>query len=185
MIAVASTSSRGGVTVSSSVSSFDRASLGSHHAAAHKHQRRRGRTQRLNVVVHEQHDKSDNAEQQSPSSSSSNLGSSKDDRGEDDISTRFRESKMKSKSSMSDEDREEALEQMRELFIQHPKEGKVVNELVKQLRNYSRRDINKNNNAIKEALKALEVHNESVEEKNVSSGTLTTWAVLLEKREKL
>ena len=110
MIAVASTSSRGGVTVSSSVSSFDRASLGSHHAAAHKHQRRRGRTQRLNVVVHEQHDKSDNAEQQSPSSSSSNLGSSKDDRGEDDISTRFRESKMKSKSSMSDEDREEALE---------------------------------------------------------------------------
>ena len=180
MIAVASTSSRGGVTVSSSASSFDRASLGSHHAAAHKHQRRRGRTQRLNVVVHEQHDKSDNAEQQSPSSSSSNLGSSKDDRGEDDISTRFRESKMKSKSSMSDEDREEALEQMRELFIQHPKEGKVVNELVKQLRNYSRRDINKNNNAIKEALKALEVHNESVEEKNVSSGTLTTWAVLLE-----
>ena len=86
---------------------------------------------------------------------------------------------MKSKS-LSDEDREEALEQMRELFIQHPKEGKVVNELVKQLRNYSRRDINKNNNAIKEALKALEVHNESVEEKNLSSGTLTTWAVLLE-----
>ena len=50
---------------------------------------------------------------------------------------------------MSDEDREEALEQMRELFIQYPKDGKVVNELVKQLRNYSRRDINKNNNAIK------------------------------------
>ena len=136
------------MTVSSSASSFDRASLVSHHAAAHKHQLRRGRTQRLNVVVHEQHDKSDNAEQQSPSSSSSNLGSSKDDRGEDDISTRFRESKMKSKS-LSDEDREEALEQMRELFIQYPKDGKVVNELVKQLRNYSRRDINKNNNAIK------------------------------------
>ena len=32
-------------------------------------------------------------------------------------------------------------------------------QLVKQLRNYSRRDINKNNNAIKEALKALEARN--------------------------
>ena len=130
MIAVASTSSRGGLTVSSSASSFDRASLVSHHAAAHKHQLRRGRTQRLNVVVHEQHDKSDNAGQQSPSSSSSNLGSSKDDRGEDDISTRFRESKMKSKSSMSDEDREEALEQM--LIVYPTSKGRESSERTRQ-----------------------------------------------------
>ena len=83
---------------------------------------------------------------------------------------------------MSDEDREEALEQMRELFIQYPKEGRVVGELVKQLENYSRWDTNTNNNARKEALEALEVHSEIVMEENVSSATLTTWALLLERQ---
>ena len=84
---------------------------------------------------------------------------------------------------MSDEDREEALEQMRELFIQYPKEGRVIGQLVKQLENYSRWDTNTNNNARKEALEALEVHSEIVMEENVSSATLTTWASLLNARE--
>jgi len=188
--AAGANTSRGGVAASSSsfgsTSFFSLAAA----AAARKHRsyrRQRGRTQRLNVSHEQQHDKSDSAEQQSPPSSSSNSSSltnpgssAKDAFGVDDLDARFRESKRKSKPNMPNEDMEEALQQMRGLFIQYPKEGKVVNELVKQLKNCSRRDMNRNNDAIKEALKALEVHSESIVEENVSSGTLTTWAVLLE-----
>ena len=46
----------------------------------------------------------------------------------------------------------------------------------KTVENYSRWDTNTNNNA-KEALEALEVHSEIVMEENVSSATLTTWAL--------
>ena len=184
MIARASTSRARVVSSSSSASSSFEFSA-SFARAAQKHQlhpprvRISPRRTHLNGI-HEQQDRSNNGEEAHDNDGKdhpSNPGSSVNT-----LNTLLRESRRKSKPNMSDEDREEALEQMRELFIQYPKEGRVVGELVKQLENYSRWDTNTNNNARKEALEALEVHSEIVMEENVSSATLTTWALLLERQ---
>ena len=172
MIARASTSRARVVSSSSSASSSFEFSA-SFARAAQKHQlhhrvRISPRRTHLNGI-HEQQDRSNNSEEAHDNDGKDHPSNPRSSVNK--LNTLLRESRRKSKPNMSDEDREEALEQMRELFIQYPKEGRVVGELVKQLENYSRWDTNTNNNARKEALEALEVHSEIVMEENVSSAT--------------